>query len=255
MIVFVANNLSDSKKLTKRLLPETGYCECTIAQLMGKLACSNFDLIIIDTSDYIDDWLDVISIIKNKYQIPLVGIIGDATLNELKAGINSGVDDYIYKNVPDFQLQQQFSVVLEKYGKHHPDMERRSNTDRRKCPLREHETKTNTVKNAVFLQIDSRSKLVYVNNKELLLSPTEFELLTILYSDVGRVFPPQEIIKKLWPDKPDAVAADVQQYIFLLRKKISQLESTPIIKTIKGFGYKLDLVKKEANANLASFEL
>jgi DNA-binding response OmpR family regulator len=89
------------------------------------------------------------------------------------------------------------------------------------------------------LRIEDRSKHVFVHGREIRLSPKEYELLTLLASDPGRVFSCREISAHLWPKKtPDS--GDVQQCVHMLRRKIEGDSQHPVwIITEPGFGYKL----------------
>ena len=83
-------------------------------------------------------------------------------------------------------------------------------------------------------------KVIVLRGKEVTLSPKEYALVGLLFSEPGRVFSRQEILSRLWPDSRYATFQDVQKYIYLLRKKLEDDPSHPkFILTVRGFGYRL----------------
>ncbi len=93
---------------------------------------------------------------------------------------------------------------------------------------------------AAALVIDPAGKEVRLRGKRVNLSPKEYELVSLLASEPGRVFSDREILERVWPQSHTATSKDVKQYIYLLRKKLEPDAQRPrLIVTHKGFGYKL----------------
>jgi DNA-binding response OmpR family regulator len=93
---------------------------------------------------------------------------------------------------------------------------------------------------ARLLQIDPASKEVRLRGGRVDLSPKEYELVSLLASEPGRVFSTREILGKIWSEGNSATDKDVKQYIYLLRKKLEiDPEHPQVIATVRGFGYKL----------------
>ncbi|MDD5267397.1 MAG: winged helix-turn-helix domain-containing protein [Methylococcales bacterium] len=94
-----------------------------------------------------------------------------------------------------------------------------------------------------YLRIDKNNKCLFLNGIKVSLTPKEFELMEFLSSDINRVFMISEIINHLWPESVRATKSDLYQYMHLLRKKLEKDPNNPqIIKTVRGFGYKLNFV-------------
>jgi len=90
------------------------------------------------------------------------------------------------------------------------------------------------------LTIDEASKRVEIRGRGVELSPKEFDLLSLLASEPGRVFSNREILDRVWADSRLATAQDVKQYIYFLRQKLEEDPKDPkLIVTVRGFGYKL----------------
>lgn len=103
---------------------------------------------------------------------------------------------------------------------------------------------------AGLLQIDPGSKEVRLRENQVDLSPKEYELVSLLASEPGRVFSTREILQKIWPEGHAATAKDVKQYVYLLRKKLElDPEHPQVIVTVRGFGYKLSPYEPTSRSN------
>jgi DNA-binding response OmpR family regulator len=88
--------------------------------------------------------------------------------------------------------------------------------------------------------VDSAGKTILIEGRALDLSPKEYELLRLLASSPGQTFSVQEILEAVWSENARASAADVHQYVHLLRSKIEpQSSQRRWLVTVRGFGYKL----------------
>ena len=80
-----------------------------------------------------------------------------------------------------------------------------------------------------------------IYDKEVKLTPIEFEILYLLASNRGRVFSTDEIFEQVWNEKVYEVNNTVMVHIRRLREKIEEDPRKPqIIKTVWGVGYKIE---------------
>ena len=91
------------------------------------------------------------------------------------------------------------------------------------------------MKASLSLRIDSETKMIYVDGKEVRLSRKEFELLALLVKQPGRVFSREEIISFLWKDSPYVIERTIDVHIARIRSKLGPLKSC--ITNRSGFGY------------------
>jgi DNA-binding winged helix-turn-helix (wHTH) protein len=93
------------------------------------------------------------------------------------------------------------------------------------------------------LCIDEAAKRVSLAGREVRLTPKQYTLLSLLASDVGRVFSEAEILKVVWSESDYADSKDVKQYIYLLRRRLAEAnaEGGRLVVNAPGFGYKLDI--------------
>ncbi len=88
------------------------------------------------------------------------------------------------------------------------------------------------------LWIDAATRCVEVGERQVTLTPREFQLLSYLVANVGRTLPHAEILEAVWGD--DAVDTQVvRQFVRQLRQKIEPDPTQPrYILTHRGAGYR-----------------
>ncbi len=134
--------------------------------------------------------------------------------SELK-GFHIGADDYITKPIKPKLLVSRIKALLRRKTSG-------SDTD---------------VIQVGDITIDREQHLVKVKTDEIFLARKEFELLALLASKPGRVFPRNEILNRVWGD--DVIVGDrtIDVHIRKIRQKIGD----ETIKTVKGVGYKFEV--------------
>ncbi|MEK6309388.1 MAG: response regulator transcription factor [Curtobacterium sp.] len=90
--------------------------------------------------------------------------------------------------------------------------------------------------------IDSEARRVAIKGQRVAMSPTEFALLRLLARSVGSVVDRPKILEEVWDGSQHVDPNVVEQYISNLRKKLTAHEATVAISTVRGRGYRLDLV-------------
>jgi two-component system response regulator VanR len=91
------------------------------------------------------------------------------------------------------------------------------------------------------LTVDLNTRRVYVNEREVHLTRSEFDVLAYLVGKRGHVVPWQELFKKVWDREIDEGSSNaVRGLIRRLRQKLGDDAQNPIyIKTVWGVGYQL----------------
>ena len=89
------------------------------------------------------------------------------------------------------------------------------------------------------LKIDAVTRRVTRGEKDISLTPKEFDILWLLASNMGEVFTKEQIYQAVWEDKYMLDSSNIMAFIRKLRKKIEPNPDAPIyIITIWGIGYK-----------------
>lgn len=157
--------------------------------------------------------------------LPIIFITALDDENNVVKGLNIGADDYMSKPLSMREVKARVQAVL-----------RRSN--KLKNTVEEVEDFDDECIDFESLKINLVTKRVYVDNKEVQFTRLEFELLTLLVQNAGKVFSREMILDKIWPG--DAVVMDrtVDVNITRIRKKIGDYGK--YIKTRFGYGYTFD---------------
>ncbi|WP_195570685.1 winged helix-turn-helix domain-containing protein [Paenibacillus sp. 1001270B_150601_E10] len=89
------------------------------------------------------------------------------------------------------------------------------------------------------LTIDPAKRLVYRDNEWIELTPREYELLHILASHVDTPLSRSYLMEKIWNIDFETNTNIVDVYVRYLRQKIDRGRTHKLIRTVRGYGYKL----------------
>jgi DNA-binding response OmpR family regulator len=87
------------------------------------------------------------------------------------------------------------------------------------------------------IQIDAERYEVYVCERRLDVTATEFRLLSILLRKAGRVFTRTELVTETWGPESDVDPRNVDTHLRRLRAKMGP--EADLIQTIRGVGYRM----------------
>ncbi len=130
-------------------------------------------------------------------------------------GLDMGADDYLAKPFGMMEMVSRVRAVL-----------------RRSAP---HDTKI--IKNNEIV-IDEICHKVFVNEKEVVLTLKEFDLLVLLVQNDGRVFSRDKLLEKIWGIDFAGETRTVDVHIGTLRTKLGDYGNH--IETIRGVGYRFE---------------
>src|SRR2546423_240115 len=89
------------------------------------------------------------------------------------------------------------------------------------------------------LRIDPSKREVMVGDRQVELTPKEFDLLRLFASNPGRVFPRKYLLEKIWDYSYEGYDRTIDSHINRLRAKIEQNPDNPqLVLTVWGIGYK-----------------
>ena len=91
------------------------------------------------------------------------------------------------------------------------------------------------------LKIQVISRKVTENNRDINLTPKEFDILYFLASNSGQVFTKEQIYQEVWATSYCLDDSNIMAFIRKLRKKIEPNPDSPMyILTVWGIGYKFN---------------
>lgn len=166
-----------------------------------------------------DGW-EVCRRIRDMSDMPVIIVSVNGEKADLLRGFNLGVDDYITKPFHFPELIARVQAVL-----------RRSSAT--------WQQDNNSTFHNEEIDIDWRSRQVWVRGQLVVLSPTEFRLLSCLIENRGWVVTHEEILRKVWGPNYFGDRTYVKLYVRYLRQKIERDPSNPKwILTERGVGYR-----------------
>ncbi len=208
-------------ELIQRGLEEQGF-NTTLAYdgLSGKkLALQNeYDLVV---SDVILPKIDGLDLCKELNQIkpdlPIILLTALGTTDDKVEGFDAGADDYLVK---PFEMRELVARI-------------------RSLLKRQNKSAGSSGIQLVYgdLQMNSHTKIVKRNDKEINLTPKEFNLLQYMLQNPERVLSRVEIAEKVWNTHFDTGTNFIDVYINYLRKKVDKEFDKKLIHTKSGMGF------------------
>ena len=180
-----------------------------------------YDLAIIDwmiPGEY--DGLDIVKAMRAaKIHTPILLLTAKATIADKTKGLDAGADDYLAK---PFALEELLARV--------------------RALLRRPVEAKDIVLTAGDLTLNTVTYEVKRAGKSITLTGKEFALLEYLMRNQGRPNNKDAIIAHVWDYNADVLPNTVEVYMRYLRQKIEEPFKGPaLIKTIRGFGYKIEV--------------
>ena len=182
----------------------------------------NIHLIVLDIMMPKLDGIKTCLKIRENNNIPIIMLSAKGEDSDKILGLNVGADDYITKPFNHLELVARVKSQLRRYEK----------------PL--------SMENKDFikvrdLEIDTVAKKVTVRGEEIKVTATEYKILVLLASNLGRVFSIKEIYEKVWEEPFYKSENTVTVHIRRIREKIEINTKEPeYIKVVWGIGYKIE---------------
>ena len=179
------------------------------------------DLIILDLMLPGLDGLDVCRIVKNDKElsnIPIIMLTAKGEEEDIINGLELGADDYITKPFSVYVLIARIKTVF-----------RRVESDT-----------TKTSPSPIYIGaivVDPEKYLVTVNNKEVKLTTTEFNILKSLAENENRVLTRRQLLESTQGNVDFVTERTIDVHLTSLRKKLGKYGC--MIETVRGVGYRL----------------
>ena len=177
------------------------------------------DLIILDLMLPDSDGIEICKYLKSNQElksIPIIMLTARVSETDKVLGLELGADDYVTKPFSPRELVARVKAVL-----------RRKTQD-----------SGEKIKIGDILLIDLNKFQVFVENKKIDLTPTEFRILKILATKKGWVFTRDQILDHLWGHDKAVLDRTIDVHIKNLREKLGKAKK--FIKNVRGIGYKIE---------------
>ena len=175
---------------------------------------SKYSLIILDIGLPGIDGLEVRKKVRQNSNIPIIMLTAASDDLDRILGLELGSDDYMGKPFNPRELLARIKALL-----------RRS------------EIKETDVDNNIVMNYAARS--AFIGGKELELTGTEFDLLSVFHKQIGKVLSRDEIGELLHGRRVDPLDRSIDTIVSRLRHKLSSHFDGEIIQSVRGKGYVL----------------
>ena len=178
-------------------------------------------LILLDIMLPDEDGISILTNIKKNEvysDIPVIMLTAKSSEIDKVTGLEAGADDYITKPFGVMELLSRIKAVL-----------RRTKKD---------ETTSNII-SVGRLTLNFQKRLVKYDEKNVVLTFKEFELLAYLMQNQGIVLTREKLMEKVWGFDFEGESRTVDMHIKTLRQKLEKAGCVDIIHTVRGVGYKI----------------
>lgn len=200
----------------------------TVCAYQGKecldiLRTQDIQLLILDVVMPGMDGIETLSTLREWSNIPVIILSAKADDTDIIAGLNIGADDYMTKPYNPVELVARVKAQLRRY-----------------LQLGGGTVAGRPIKIG-GLSLDETTKTVMVENKLVSLTPLEYEILSMLMKNAGKVYSPKEIYRTGWNETPMGAENAVAVHVRHIREKIEADPAEPrYLKVVWGKGYKIN---------------
>lgn len=188
---------------------------------LNKALNGQVDLILLDLMLPEVDGFQICKTVRIEKDIPIIMVSAKKEDIDKIRGLGLGADDYIVKPFSPSELVARVKAHISRYER-----------------LISKEPQKDTI-SIRGLRMDKESRRVYVNERELIFTTKEFDILLFLAMNPDHVFSKEQLFERLWGIDSFGDISTVTVHIRKIREKIEVDPSRPqYIETIWGAGYR-----------------
>jgi two-component system response regulator ResD len=196
---------------------------------LSKALDNDYDLILLDIMMPGKDGIEVCRELREKKTTPIIMLTAKGEEVNRVQGFEVGTDDYIVKPFSPREVVLRVKALL-----------------RRSSSTGYMQTETTAKDVIVFshLTIDNDAHRVLADNKEVSLTPKEYELLYFLAKSPDKVFDREQLLKEVWHYEFFGDLRTVDTHVKRLREKLNRISenAAKMIVTVWGVGYKFEVI-------------
>ena len=219
-LLIIEDEQSLCESIQKYFTEEGNICEAcnNLKVAIQKIDLYEYDCILLDIGLPDGEGFTILEHLKSIGRDECVLIISARnSLEDKLKGLNIGADDYITKPFHLSELKARISAVFRRksFGS------------------------TNTL---IYkeVHIDLLGRSVTVNNKKIVFTKKEYDMLLYFIANKGKVISKNAIAEHLWGDEMDMIDSFdfIYTHIKNLRKKLMEVTGTDFFASVYGVGYK-----------------
>jgi two-component system KDP operon response regulator KdpE len=219
--VLVVDDENSIRRYLRAALSAQGfsvYEAATGAEALNVVLSSRPEIIILDLGLPDFDGIEVTRRLREWSQTPIIILSVREAENDKIAALDAGADDYLTKPFGSGELMARMRVALRRLASK-PD---------------------EPVLQVDNLKMDVSRRWVTVNDVEISLTPTEYDILRLLLHNAGRVLTHRQLLRQVWGTAYESEMHLLRVNISNLRRKIESDPARPhYLVTEPGVGYRL----------------
>lgn len=227
MKILVADDEKEIAELVEIILQNEGHEVYKCFDGAEALAVINtlgaeFDMAILDVMMPIYDGFEVCKKIRERYNFPVIMLTARAEDIDKITGLSIGADDYVTKPFNPLELAARVKAQLRRYKNYNSEPS---------ANIFEYDG----------LSINKDNHTCFLFEKEISLTPTEFNILWLLCENAGTVVSSEKIFESVWGEEYLDSNNTVMVHIRRIREKLGEKPRAPhYITTVWGVGYKIE---------------
>lgn len=226
--------VDDDKEIVRAIsiyLEKEGYevlCAYDGIEAVELAMSRNIHLILIDVMMPRQNGLAAILKIRESRNLPIIVLSAKSEDSDKILGLSMGADDYIAKPFNPQELVARVKSQLRRY-----------------TTLGDiHATAQNLI-TIGRLTFDTENHTLTTDGEPVRLTATETKIVELLMKNAGRIFPAEEIYRRVWNEPAFSAENTVMVHIRRIREKIEINPKEPeYLKVVWGIGYKIDKPEK-----------
>ncbi|MEL7648608.1 MAG: response regulator transcription factor [Sedimentibacter sp.] len=186
---------------------------------MNIIATNNISMIVLDLGLPDMDGIDIIKSVRSFSDVPIIVVSSRDQDNEKVEALDAGADDYLTKPFSIKEFLARIRVVFRHKG-----------NSRAEAP---------SAYRVADLEIDLEKHVVLLEGKEVHFTPMEYNVLTLLVKNAGKVLTHNYILKEVWGSYLESDMQTLRVFMANIRRKLEKNPAKPrYILTEVGIGYR-----------------
>lgn len=175
-----------------------------------------YDLVLLDRMLPGKDGIQVLKELRSRENtIPVIFITALGEIEDRIEGLDAGADDYLTKPYDIEELKARIRAIARR-------------------PLKMEDNHEFAIGSTI---LDMSRYILRNGEKEISLSKREALLCLLLFRNIGQVLEREKILRKVWGMDNFVEESNVDTYIHFVRRRLKEVESPLVIKSIHGVGY------------------
>jgi two-component system response regulator ResD len=229
--ILVVDDEARIRRLIRMYLEKEGYIIEEAengSEALDMALNDDYDVILLDIMMPEMDGIEVCEALREQKSTPVIMLTAKGEEANRVQGFEAGADDYIVKPFSPREVVLRVKALL-----------------RRSTATGFNGTDTSSKNVAVFphLTIDYDAYRITADDKEVNLTPKEYELLCFLAQSPDKVYKREELLKEVWQYEFFGDLRTVDTHVKRLREKLSNVspKAAKLIVTVWGVGYKFEV--------------